>query len=208
MSLIETILNLAHSDLENIEIDNVQGLPCHSYIKDKKGYYLSCSDEQAIAVGFTGREELIGLSDVDVLAKPQALGFKENDNRVIFTGKPLIVTEKFTLYDGTKMIATSVKTPLRTRLKKIIGIVGLSILQQDLTIITSTENPYALTQRQIQCLYYIVKGFSQKEIANLLEISDRTVEHYLEAVKIKLNCFKRSDLIAKALMIPWIKDQL
>jgi DNA-binding CsgD family transcriptional regulator len=208
MSLIETILNLAHSDLENIDIDNVQGLPCHSYIKDKNGNYLSCSDEQAIAVGLAGKEELIGLNDFDVLAKPQALGFKENDDKVIYAGKPLIVTEKFTLYDGTKMIATSIKTPLRTRLKKIIGIAGLSILQEDHSIITTIENPYSLTKRQLQCLYYVVKGFSQKEIACSLNISDRTVEHYMEAVKIKLDCYKRSDLIGKALMIPWIKNQL
>lgn len=49
---------------------------------------------------------------------------------------------------------------------------------------------------------------TQKEIAKTLKISPRTVEYYLEEIKIKLNCHSRSDLIAKALQMNFIRNRL
>ena len=41
-----------------------------------------------------------------------------------------------------------------------------------------------------------------------MELSHRTVEHYLAAVKEKLGCKTREELIAKALQMPLIKEKL
>jgi DNA-binding CsgD family transcriptional regulator len=59
-------------------------------------------------------------------------------------------------------------------------------------------NQYGLSKRQIQCLHYLMENNSIKEIARKLELSPRTVEHYLESVKCKLNCRTRIELIKKA----------
>jgi DNA-binding CsgD family transcriptional regulator len=59
----------------------------------------------------------------------------------------------------------------------------------------STESPYRLSKRQLQCLYYLSRGKTLKEIAKILNLSSKTVEHYLEITKSKLKCSKRSELI-------------
>ena len=65
-----------------------------------------------------------------------------------------------------------------------------------------------LTNQQSECLYHLVRGRPIREIAKQMDLSPRTVEHYLEAVKSKLNCKTRSELIEKALQMPFIKTRL
>lgn len=52
-----------------------------------------------------------------------------------------------------------------------------------------------LTQREKSVLYYVSKGYSAAETAAYLCLSKRTVEHYLENIKNKLNCFSKAELI-------------
>lgn len=47
---------------------------------------------------------------------------------------------------------------------------------------------FTITQREKDCIDLLIKGFSMKMIANELSISPRTVEYYLQCVKIKLGC--------------------
>ena len=65
-----------------------------------------------------------------------------------------------------------------------------------------------LTERQLDCLFYLVQGMTIREIAEILSLSARTVEHYLEAVKAKLGCKNRSQLIAKAFKMDIIRDKI
>jgi DNA-binding NarL/FixJ family response regulator len=52
-----------------------------------------------------------------------------------------------------------------------------------------------LPKRKVECLYYLVKGKTAKETAKLLNISHRTVEHYLEDIKNRWGCNSKSMLI-------------
>ncbi len=65
-----------------------------------------------------------------------------------------------------------------------------------------------LTERQLDCVYYLVKGMTFKQIGKELNLSPRTVEHYIENIKVKFDCFSRFDLITKALQLPVIKEKL
>ncbi len=69
-------------------------------------------------------------------------------------------------------------------------------------------NQISLTERQTDCLYYLVLGMTIKQIGETMGLSARTVEHYLEAVKSKLQCKTRVDLISKALKMRNIKERL
>lgn len=51
-----------------------------------------------------------------------------------------------------------------------------------------------LSKREIQCMLYTSYNKTAKEIAKLLGISHRTVEAYLENLKIKLNCHNKHEL--------------
>ena len=65
-----------------------------------------------------------------------------------------------------------------------------------------------LTDQQLECLFNQVKGKTIRKIGETMKLSHRTVEHYLEAVKIKLSCKTREELIEKAFQLPLIKDRL
>lgn len=56
-----------------------------------------------------------------------------------------------------------------------------------------------LSQREIECLFFLIRGKSAKETARLLNISYRTVEHHIDHIKNKLNCRSKSELICTAL---------
>jgi DNA-binding CsgD family transcriptional regulator len=75
-----------------------------------------------------------------------------------------------------------------------------------LPLIASNATP--LTKRQEDCLFYLTIGMTKKEIAKNTQLSPKTVEHYLDAVKIKLNCHNRSELIKKALNMICIQHRL
>ena len=62
-----------------------------------------------------------------------------------------------------------------------------------------------LSKRQSDVLRLVVYGKTVKEIAQLMGLSERTVGHYVEAVRIKLNVSSRSELISKTINSKAIK---
>jgi DNA-binding NarL/FixJ family response regulator len=51
-----------------------------------------------------------------------------------------------------------------------------------------------LTKRETEVLKYIVLGYTAKKIGQQLNISYRTVEAYIELLKLKLNCYSKGQL--------------
>lgn len=66
---------------------------------------------------------------------------------------------------------------------------------------SNLDNRYKLSRRHKECLYYLTKGMTFKQIARILNLSPRTIEHHIEYVKIKLGCFSRTQLIEKITML-------
>ena len=60
----------------------------------------------------------------------------------------------------------------------------------------SKYTPVQLTEKQARCLKLLAQGKSSKEIANLLDISHRTVEDYLAKTMEQLGCESSKELIA------------
>ena len=56
-----------------------------------------------------------------------------------------------------------------------------------------------LSKRETQCVNLLVRGKTAKMIAQNLGVSQRTVEHYLENIKLKLSVDSSSELIDKAM---------
>lgn len=57
-----------------------------------------------------------------------------------------------------------------------------------------------LSKRQTECIFFLLRGKSLNEIATILKLSKRTVENYVEEIKIKFNCSCKADLIEKAIL--------
>jgi len=61
------------------------------------------------------------------------------------------------------------------------------------------ENYNKLTPREMECLFYLMRGRTTKHIAKILNLSPRTVEIYVARLKMKFNCVNKSDLIYKTI---------
>lgn len=51
-----------------------------------------------------------------------------------------------------------------------------------------------LTKRELECCQWLIFGYSNSRIAKKLNISARTVEHYINSLKIKLRCTSKRSL--------------
>jgi DNA-binding NarL/FixJ family response regulator len=56
---------------------------------------------------------------------------------------------------------------------------------------------YNISNRQKQCLNYLAQGLSAKNIGKELNLSPRTVEAYIESLKLKFKCKNKTLLIVK-----------
>ncbi len=70
---------------------------------------------------------------------------------------------------------------------------------------TDTRVTDALTDREIDCLTWTASGKTSAEIAEILGLSEHTVNHYLNRTTKKLNTVNRTQAVAKALRIGIIK---
>ena len=66
------------------------------------------------------------------------------------------------------------------------------------------DNKYKPTVREIEVMGLLYEGHSNKEAAERLGITLRTVEHHLETAYQKLNAHGRADTVVKALKAGWI----
>lgn len=57
----------------------------------------------------------------------------------------------------------------------------------------------ALSRRQSQCLYYLLRGKSAAAIAKMLGLSPKTVEYYIEEIKNKMACRSKSEIIEESI---------
>lgn len=46
-----------------------------------------------------------------------------------------------------------------------------------------------MSQREVVTLYYLAKGMNAKEIGSILNVSSRTIEAYLDKIKVKLGAY-------------------
>ena len=56
-----------------------------------------------------------------------------------------------------------------------------------------------LTQREIEVLHFVAIGLSAKEIAKELSIAPRTVERYIDHVRLKTRTRNRAHMVAHAI---------
>lgn len=65
----------------------------------------------------------------------------------------------------------------------------------DKYIIGEGDAELYLTKREMECLYYLLREHTAKEIAKIIDISYRTVESYIENIKTKLRASTKKELV-------------
>jgi len=120
--------------------------------------------------------------------------------------------ERFIIYFQNvagSLIDTSNEARLLCRKKKLIIPSNDEIAQREKNFIINTAlNKFRIdtnlsvkiTRREIECLYLLSLGKTSKSIAISLGIAPRTVNHYIEQLKLKLNCYNREQLVNKFIL--------
>ncbi len=194
--------------------------PGHLYWKNKQNKYLGCNNAQARTLGLASRDEIITQEPYAQLPKEIAEKSRETDQEVLLFGKTVAIEEIGITGNGELGLFFSKKAPLFNSNQEIIGLIGISIditaeknllplLKNTLTIIRSEKcsifefnsqiQSYALTPRESECLFHLLRGRTTKTIARILSVSPCTIAFHLKNLKSKFNCHSKSRLISKAI---------
>lgn len=162
-----------------------------TYSKDTNSRYIAVNEDVLKAAQAKTPSDIIGVDDRDLSWGYLAAQFLENDKRVMKTRRTHIYFESC-LFNGKPQLYRAHKSPIIGNSGKVLGIQAISVFISEKCLVP-------LTKQQSACLKHLALGLTFKQIALTLGLSHKTVEHYLDTVKIKLNCQSRSELILQAI---------
>jgi len=102
-------------------------IPDNIFVKDTDHHFVMANAALANVNGKESSDDLIGLNDYELLPKPMADRFYEDERAVMESGQPLINHEEpFASYASGEIWYLTTKVPWRDRRGKIVGLVGVS----------------------------------------------------------------------------------
>ena len=197
-------------------VKEVLDFPCNAFFLSVDSVILNINQFNAYACGFDSTQQAIGKTAIDCLSKKDAAKVTASDKAVLSSNHVVIVNDVVTSADEELMNFLTIKAPVYNKDSRIAGIFGFSInlstqplaesitLIQNLGILTGASNviqsSYKIdmsifTKRQMDIIYYLIRGRTAAEIAAQLKLSRRTVENYIAGIKDMLNVKTRSELI-------------
>jgi two-component system NtrC family sensor kinase len=99
----------------------VESLPLHILRKDREGRF-TFGNQRFCAELKVSLEELVGKTDFDFFPETLARKYREDDRRVLDSGKPLEVVEEHLLPDGETIYVQVIKTPILGPAGEAMGI--------------------------------------------------------------------------------------
>lgn len=211
---------------ESLELLNLYGnsLPGFWGIKDKNHNYLLANNKWKAEVGLNPNFDVFGLVDEELpcVVSRCANKFKDQDEQVMNTKKPIkvlnihpfnhkdcraYITSKFPFIKNNEVVgvvfsAEKIDEQYFCDLSTLLGIEKGVLYQgfkQYSCILTPPNFEEILTDREQECLFFLIRGKTAKDIGGILNLSYRTVEHYIEIIKEKFSCNTKAELIANAL---------
>ncbi len=206
-------------------IDGCQPLMGITAIKDLHSTYCNVSSKLSKLLGWKSAEDALGKTDYDIPCDVCnfAAEFQKTDKAVLTTNNT-ILTLDFQKYSTGWELLLIEKNILKDKNGKIEGLYlhgvdlsttnlyqGYLLLYNLDTCITGRrakpisyvlnlpDDCLALTQKQEACLFFLIRGKTIKETAKILNLSPRTVESHLQAIKNKFNCDCKTQVIEKAI---------
>jgi DNA-binding CsgD family transcriptional regulator len=204
-------------------------MPGICFWKNIHSEYCGGNKEMLESNGFSTLEDILGKTDFDLSPFNQdAAKYTEQDKYTLMGNIQFNVATP-TQKDGTLGVHLIKKGPLLNNRNEIVGVVGLgfnlnpenysnlisrlamaSLKLSDFTKTISEKDPefiygnIGFTKRQAQVISCLLKGYSADLTAKTLNLSRRTVEHYLDIVKDKLNCQNKLQIVSKAFEMGFI----
>lgn len=208
-------------------IAHLKQLPFSFYILNHDNCTQSINAEGAAICGFQSIDDSLGKSLLEVSQESSAMKLMNNCHEVMDSHTIKIYEEENIRKDNIRLQFLSIKAPLYSGDNQIIGTLGFSIVlgkhglaeslaeikklglldahKADQLSATSLDvsklqaNHIHLSKRELDCLQLTIKGYTAKMIARVLQISHRTIEEYLNHVRIKMGVTTKSEMIALTL---------
>ena len=206
----------------------LEHMPGAVAVMDENSNFLIGNQEMLTWTGFTSIDELVGKTYADMRCKAadQHDEFVSLDQQALV--RPVTVLGYYCYQDENWRVVLAEKYPLKDPLTGVVyhishirditnlpGIqsysqfLDLKKLDNKLSLFTKEQRGYILedtltdpllSTREFECLFFLLRGKTAKETANLLNLSFRTVESYINGIKQKFQCTTRSELIEYAIM--------
>ncbi|MBA2652262.1 MAG: helix-turn-helix transcriptional regulator [Tatlockia sp.] len=205
-----------------IDFELLNKIPGAIGFKDIYSMYLGGNQFLATTMGFAKPEDIVGMKDRDIKSEMVAFAdqFVREDKEVMLTGERQHI-DIGRYNDGISRATLSTKKVLLSANQEIIGTVfsrvelkssllsklldkSVNIKLPQYYTIAKQYGEYNLSKRETQSLFYLIRGYSAREIAQRLGLSAKTIEYHIEQLKNKLNCSKRSELIEKSIDLGFI----
>jgi DNA-binding CsgD family transcriptional regulator len=175
---------------------------------------VNCNQRFLDYIGFKTVDSLAGKTDFDLAWQDYTHIYHAQEDDAV-QGKIYSALHPGQEASGRKFVCFNRKFPWRNEEGTIIGIVSYSIEVDNPNFIEVSSllsktaicepekdhllcekfSDFKLTPRECECLFYLLHGKTSKLIARIMVISHRTVESYIDALKLKFNCHTKSDLI-------------
>ena len=204
----------------------MQYLPGYALLKDIDSRYLDGNQRTAQLFGFSSHDQLCDISDYDIncAAAQSADLFVAQDHQLLkqvqdlsiidmrpyVDGEPksLLINKSLAVDDCGQAIAIVCQcSEINYKLlHEVVWRLALSTTQfTDHHQVKQAVNFYlcerfdglGLSVRQSECLFYLIRGKTMREIGLILHISPRTVETHIDQIKHQLGCHTRSMLVEK-----------
>lgn len=185
--------------------------------KDKDLNHLGCNRNLASMLKLKDPSNIIGMKDIDLIDhKDESDLFHQQNDLLVLKGNVIKgLHTSSSPYNGS--IFYFVKKPLFDAANHISGLIYychefvasktfMSLFAIDRKQfsadvyplhyrIGSPDNVFNLSNRELECLFLILRGKTAKQIAEIMDLSKRTVEFYIENIKNKFGCNTKSDLL-------------
>jgi DNA-binding CsgD family transcriptional regulator len=198
----------------------MQRMPAYNCIKNVNSEFVFVTEKVAALTGFDRPDEMLGLTDASLRCKAaeSAEEFIAQDKSVMEAEKTIKIAGFDTYANGEFKMVVGLKSPWYSAQGELDG-VFIQCIPADLNAISrvminlnesfskhesrlfdlSDNYPgLNLTRREIECLFFTLRGKSAHEIGQIIHVSRRTVEDYIRNIKTKMGCASKSELIEKS----------
>ena len=195
--------------------------------KDLNSIFIYANDAYANITGYHSAEDVIGKTDYDAPSKTSSCAnqFRSQDKLVIQQNFSMQILDVHPYVGDQWGVYIFNKNPLLGANGEIIGTIlngiditnslfieiGQLLLASNIRNNKNRQNSYVLgssphseiklSNREQECLFFFLRGKTAKQIGVILGVSHRTVESYLEMLRIKFNCKNRCELLDAAIEV-------
>lgn len=196
--------------------------------KDMRLNFTAANKEAAMAFGHSGDvDKMLGTSDYDFPCRLSEFAdvFRANDQYVMQERKTVRFLEIQPFADDEWKVLVVVKSPTFDKDGHVTGTIGYATdvsgiytnvpkmvamiqhpqkkdMEQRTYVIKSAYNK--ISKQQNECIFYLVRGKTTREISERLKLSPKTVEHYIDAIKMKFKCSNKYELIVKLIELGFL----